>query len=984
MNQPPMADILGPDEFRKIREVFESAIELAPEERARFIDQSCNGDPRLAAEVQRMLSGDAEGNTLLDWPSAGHLQEGAIFAEHLRLGELLGRGGMGEVYRAYDIHLHRDVALKVLPRTFALNPDGVARLRREAQVLASLNHSNIASIYGLKESDGEYALVLELVEGPTLADRLARGPIPMDEALSIARNIAVALQAAHEQGIIHRDLKPANMKVSEESQVKLLDFGLAKLINEPSATVSSSGSPRLASNTASPAMSADGSILGTAAYMSPEQALGKTVDKRTDIWAFGCVLFEMLTGTRTFAGADVKDTLHNVSYSQPNFEKLPSSTPPAIRTLLQRCLEKERTRRVAEAATLVYVLDQAASLAPAIPVRQRDRRWMLAAVAVLILACGLLWSRWPSPSRAPTVRFALSKFDGQLTSLARFHIAVSPDGSRLVYHSNGRAFVRELSEADARPLLSAGTFVSQTAFSPDGRSLAAWFGDYGGVKRMEISGGAPVAVCRAGNVFGMTWDPSGILIGQGAKGIIRCPTNGHEAPQQLATVEAGEEADGPQILPDGKTLLFTIAKTAEGPSRWDMARVVLQSLGSRERRTVFEGGSAARYIHIPNSPTGQLLYVRGGTLFAVPFDLGHARVTGQAVTVVQGVRRSAEGFSGGAQFAVSNNGHLIYIPGPVTAGTSERTIALADRAGVVTRLPIPPGPYVHTRASRDGTRLAVGTDDGKEAAVWICRLLEKPVLQRLTMEGRNRYPIWSPDGTRVAFQSDRGTGEAVYVQRVDGIGRPERLAGPQNGASLIPESWSPDGRWILLSQEKGSEFSLWTLSVQDGRLRPLDLRSQRMIGAAFSPDGRWVAYSLSGGGDRPLVSPDRGVFVQPFPFTGAIYQAPKVLIDFHPVWSLSGRELMYVPATALSQLATVRVTTHDGLTFGAPARSPFRINAGHLNTQARAYDVLPDGRFIGLIDALEPVEAQANSASEIRVVLNWFEELKAQFQRGQP
>ena len=867
----------------------------------------------------------------------------------------------------------------MLPRSFAFARDRVERFKREAQVLASLNHPNIAGIHGLEESDGVYALVLELVEGPTLADRLAGGPIRMEEALSIARQIAVALHAAHERGIVHRDLKPANLKVPDEGPLKVLDFGLAKLNDEPGATDSPSASSKLPTNAPSPAMSADGGILGTAAYMSPEQALGKGVDKRTDIWAFGCVLFEMLTGTRAFAGADIKDTLESVLQSQPSFENLPSSVPPAVRTLLQRCLEKDRTRRVTEAATLVYVLDQAASLAPPVAVRERDRRWMLAAVAAGILACGLLWSRWPSPSRAAIVRFALSKFDGQLMIMSRIHIAVSPDGSRLVYHGNGRAFLRELSEPDARPLLTSGTFVSQTAFSPDGRSLAAWFGEYGGIKRMEISGGAPVPVCRADNVFGMTWDQSGILIGQGAKGIIRCPANGRGAPQQLATVEAGEEADGPQILPGGNTLLFTIAKTAEGPSRWDTARVVVQSLESRERKTVFEGGSAARYI-----PTGHLLYVRGGTIFAVPFDVSRGRVSGQAVAVVQGVRRTAEGFSGGAQFAVSNNGHLFYIPGPVTAGTSERTIALADRAGVVTRLPIPPGPYVYTRASRDGTRLAVGTDDGKEAAVWICRLPEKSALQRLTMEGRNRYPIWSPDGTRVAFQSDRGGEQAIYVQRVDGIGRPERLAGAQNGVSLIPESWSPDGRWILLSQEKGSEFSLWTLSVQDGRLRPLDVRSQRMIGATFSPDGRWIAYSLSGGNDRPLVSPDRGVFVQPFPFTGAIYQAPKVLIDFHPVWSPAGRELMYIPATALGQLATVRVTAHDGLTFGEPVTSPFRINANHLNTQARAYDVLPDGRFVGLIDASEPDGSPANGTSEIRVVLNWFEELKARVQPGRP
>ena len=978
MNRPQSFDILGPDEFRKIREIFESAIELAPADRESFIARSCGGDLHLIAEVQRMLSGDAEGNALLDTGTAVGFHEGAVFGGHFRFGNLLGRGGMGEVYRAHDVQLHRDVALKMLPRSFAFARDRVERFKREAQVLASLNHPNIAGIHGLEEWDGVYALVLELVEGPTLADRLAAGPIRMEEALSIARQIAVALQAAHERGIVHRDLKPANLKAPDEGPLKVLDFGLAKLNDEPGATDSSSVSAKLPIHAPSPAMSADGGILGTAAYMSPEQALGKGVDKRTDIWAFGCVLFEMLTGRRAFAGADVKDTLENVLQGQPRFEDLPPSVPPAVRTLLHRCLEKDRTRRVADAATLVYVLDQAASLAPAIAVRERDRRWMLAAVAAVILAWGLLWSRWPSPSHGPVMRFALSKFDGQLMIRARNQIAASPDGSRLLYHSNGRAFLRDLSEADERPLFPSGTYVGQTAFSPDGRSVAAWFGEYGGIKRSEISGGALTEVCHADNVFGMTWDNSGIVIGQGAKGIIRCPANGRGAPQQLASVEAGEEADGPQILPGGNTLLFTIAKTAEGPSRWDTARVVVQSLESSERKTVFEGGSAARYI-----PTGHLLYARGGTIFAVPFDVSRSRVSGQAVAVVPGVRRTGGGGTGGAQFAVSNNGNLFYIPGPATAATSEHAIVLANRAGLVTRLPIPPGPYVHTRVSRDGARLAIGTDDGREAAVWICRLSEKSALQRLTMEGRNRYPIWSPDGTRLAFQSDRGGEQAIYVQRVNGTGRAERLAVAQDGESFIPHSWSPDGRLILLSLKKDSGSSLWTLSVRDGKLRPLGVTSQRTISAAFSPDGRWFAYSSSAENDRKLMSPDRGVFVQPFPPSSAIYQAPKVLIDLNPMWSPDGRELTYIPALASAQLATVQVTARDGLTFGVPVTSPFWIIPNSSLTQPRAYDVLPDGRFVGLIDASEP-DGSLASGIEIRVVLNWFEELKARVQPGRP
>jgi serine/threonine-protein kinase len=845
MNEPHSFGILGPDEFRKIREVFESAIELTPAEREHFIDQSCGGDRRLIAEVQRMLSGDAEGNALLDSGTAVGLHEGAVFGGHFRFGTLLGRGGMGEVYRAHDVQLHRDVALKMLPRSFAFARDRVERFKREAQVLASLNHPNIAGIHGLEESDGVYALVLELVEGPTLADRLAGGPIRMEEALSIARQIAVALQAAHERGIVHRDLKPANLKAPDEGPLKVLDFGLAKLNDEPGATDSSSASSKLPTNAPSPAMSADGGILGTAAYMSPEQALGKGVDKRTDIWAFGCVLFEMLTGTRAFAGADVKDTLASVLQSQPSFENLPSSVPPAVRTLLQRCLEKDRTRRVTEAATLVYVLDQAASLAPPVAVRERDRRWMLAAVAAGILACGLLWSRWPSPSRAPIVRFALSKFDGQLMIMSRIHIAVSPDGSRLVYHSNGRAFLRELSEPDARPLLTSGTFVSQTAFSPDGRSLAAWFGEYGGIKRMEISGGAPVPVCRADNVFGMTWDQSGILIGQGAKGIIRCPANGRGAPQQLATVEAGEEADGPQILPGGNTLLFAIAKTAEGPSRWDTARVVVQSLESRERKTVFEGGSAARYI-----PTGHLLYVRGGTIFAVPFDVSRGRVSGQAVAVVQGVRRTAEGFSGGAQFAVSNSGHLFYIPGPVTAGTSERTIALADRAGgrrafanssrsiactLAPRETAPPG-------GRDGRR--------KEAAGLDFAGCRRSPLQRLTMEGRNRFPIWSPDGTPCCLSvpiavASRRSMCSEWMEPAERSGWLERkMAGPSSRSRGHPERSIS----ALAEKDSGFRFGRYLFGMAScGHC----LTSQRMIGGILT--GRSVVRILTFRGERSPV-----------------------------------------------------------------------------------------------------------------------------------
>jgi Tol biopolymer transport system component len=577
-----------------------------------------------------------------------------------------------------------------------------------------------------------------------------------------------------------------------------------------------------------------------------------------------------------------------------------------------------------------------------------------------------VWSRRPAPPPPVITRFALSTFDGQLTIAARHQIAVSPDGSRLVYYSNGRPFLRDLSEFAARAIEYPGIIIGQTAFSPDGLSLAFWAGDDRAIKRIGVGGGRAETVCGSPSVLGMTWDRSGIISGQGAQGILRCPLDGSAA-ETVVSVADGEEADGPQMLPGGDSLLFTLARTADGPARWDRARIVIQSLRSPERKTVVEGGSSARYV-----PSGHIVYARGGVVFAIPFDLARRQVGGPAVAVIEGIRRPAGGVTGGAQFAISNTGHLFYIPGPPSTGTPERTIATADRAGLVTRLTIPPGRYVHTRVSRDGRRLAVGSDDGKQADIWIYRLGETSALQRLTLEGRNRFPIWSPDATRVAFQSDRGGDQAIYMQRVDGSGQAERLTKSDGGESQVPESWSPDGRYIIASVAKGVDFSLSTLSVADGTLTPFGVTSKRPISAVFSPDGRWIAYSVSRLAGAAFS--DQGVFVQPFPATGAVYQAPRVQIDFHPVWASDGKELLYVPSSASGKLATVKVTTQSGLTFGAPVTSPARVTGSRLISEPRAFDILPDGRFIGLIDASEP---QENAAPEIRVVLNWFEELKA-------
>jgi eukaryotic-like serine/threonine-protein kinase len=876
----------------------------------------------------------------------------------------LGAGGMGEVYRARDGTLQREVALKILPELFALDSDRLARFRREAQLLASLNHPNIAAIYGFEESTGVQALVLELVEGPTLAERLNQGALPVNEALLIARQIAVALDAAHEHGIVHRDLKPANIKLRPDGTVKVLDFGLAKAMEPAGATRADvTASPTITS----PAMmTGPGMLMGTAPYMSPEQARGRPADKGSDMWAFGAVLFEMLSGRRAFEGDDIADILANVLKSTPDWEALPATVPASVRTLLIRCLDKDRTRRVADAPTATYVIDESRTLPSTVPARGDVRRLVPAAAAALVavLLALAVWAFRAVPMAPVVTRFAISDRDGQLTTLGRNQMAVSPDGAQLIYYRSGQLFLRELSQFEARAV--PGGF-GQAAFSPDGKSLAAYAAADGTIKRMSVGGGAAVTVCRADNPFGMTWDASGITSGQGSKGILRCQLDGG-APEQLARVEEGEEADRPQILPGGDALLFTVARSADGARRWENARIVVQSLSSGARTTVVDGGSAGRYVS-----TGHLLYARGGIVFALPFDAARRQATGEAVPVIEGVMRVGGGTTGGAQFAVSDAGHLFFIPGPAVA-TSERAIAVAGRDGTATRLALPPGPYVLARSSRDGSRIALATDNDNEAAIWIYMMAGSSALQRLTIQGRNRFPVWSPDGARVAFQSDRDGDQAIFAQRVDGTAGVERLTRPASGESHVPTSWSPDGRQILVSVTRSPDVSLSILSVADGTLQPFGVVSQEPIDALFSPDGRWIVYRIGRSGSAGSV--DRGVFLQPFPATGAVYQAPRVGIDFHPVWAANGTELIYARSAATRQLVSVTVTARSGLTFGTPVLLPARVTANRINGQPRAYDILPDGRFIGLIEASDSDGSESDTAREIRVVLNWFEELK--------
>jgi serine/threonine protein kinase len=892
----------------------------------------------------------------------------------------IGEGGMGQVYRATDTALGRQVAIKILPEAFASDPERLARFEREAKTLASLNHPHIAAIYAIEKSTGQHALVMELVEGEDLSQRIAKGSIPFDEALPIAKQIAEALEAAHEQGIIHRDLKPANIKVRSDGTVKVLDFGLAKAM-EPAAGSSPSMSM---SPTLSLQATQAGMILGTAGYMSPEQARGRTVDKRADIWAFGAVLFEMLTGKRAFPGEDITDTLAAVVRSEPDWSLVPGNLSPMLLVFLRRSLQKDPKQRIPDIAAMRLALEGAfetpapsptASPAPAAP--QPTRKWAIPALVAAIVAAVLTSVAWwyarPSPPPSTIARFSLVlPPDQNFSNTGRQFLAVSPDGTQVAYTANLRLYVRSMSDLDARPIggIDGSYAVTNPVFSPDGRSIAFLSGADNTLKKIAVTGGAAVTLCPADNPFGMSWGPDGILFGQGGKGILRVSAAGGK-PEAIVSVKGGEFAYGPQMLPDGQTVLFTLSTNT---SDWDNgARIVVQSLKSGERKTVVEGGSDARYL-----PTGHIVYAVGGVLFAVPFDVRRLQVSGGPVPILEGVMRAGSGQTAVAQFSTGANGSLVFVSGPASPSAGRvAQITLMDRKGTVEPLKLQPGAYDHPRVSPDGTRIAFATDDGKDAVVWVYELSGATAMRRLTFGGKNRFPIWSTDGQHVVFQSDREGDLGIFWQAADGSGTPERLTKADKDTSHIPESWSPKGDGFLFRVTKGTDISLWLFSLKDRTARPFGaVRSQTPTDAAFSPDGRWVTYSTSMTTDAG----QRVVYVQPVPATGATYQIPVLEAGGyrHPQWSPDGKELFYFLGG--TRMRTVTVTVQPTLAFGNPTLIPnpsfWGDNAGDV---ARRYDVMPDGqKFVGIIAAGAggSTVAGAPTTSQIQVVLNWFEELK--------
>ncbi len=874
---------------------------------------------------------------------------------------LLGRGGMGEVYRARDTRLGRDVAIKVLPASFASNPDRIARFEREAKTLAALNHPNVAAIHGLEDSGGSKALVLELVEGPTLQDRIGTRALSLNDALAIARQIADALEAAHDQGVIHRDLKPANIKVRPDGTVKVLDFGLAKALEG-----SGQSDPSLSPTLTSPASTMQGVVMGTASYMSPEQAEGADVDQRSDIWSFGVVLYEMLTGSRLFGGDSVQRVLAKVLERDVDLSALPATTPASIRRLLRRCLERDSKRRLHHIADARVEIDEALSgggehaattaVTPTGVARPSYAIWGLGLV-VLVLGAVAAFALWRLSRTEPlavaqfeitTPPDATPRLGGALPD-----VAISPDGSRVVYASgtnNGssRLYIRQTNQVEVAPLRGAER-ATAPFFSPDGQHVGFIDGVEASLKRVSVLGGPPTTIAVIGQpIGGASWglDDTIVLGGGLGRGLWQVSARGGE-PKMLTTLDPKTQVAGhnwPDVLPNGKGVLFTLSGTTAATSR-----IAVIAFDSGVITELVSGGSQPRYVS-----TGHIVYAVDGTLRAVAFDQDRLAVIGSPVPVLEGVLTKNQG---AALFSVAPSGSLVYLNGSEIAGV-RRELVWVDRNGGEKHIAFADANPFWPRLSPDNTRAAFisGND------VWVSDLARGTV-SRVSDVGTAQFVFWHPDGRRVLFSAIVDGRRHLLLQSADGTGKPERL--PYADARVLsPEGWARDGRIVVSFQSPKSQG--WDI----GLLSPNGDALQTFLGTpanedsfTISPDGRWIAYEADRTGQYE-------VYVERFPEGGDRHAISAPDGGEDPTWAPSGKELFYWRPKDKA-MTVVQIQTATRLTSGEPT---VLFEHGFFNGGGRNFDIDRNGRRFILFKELP--SASGAPAQRLILVQNWIEELK--------
>jgi serine/threonine protein kinase/sugar lactone lactonase YvrE len=948
---------MHPDRWQQLSRIYHALAHCDPADRAAFLDEMCRGDSALHRELESLLAHARSGDTLVGTqpprplPSLVGTRVGAY-----EVREVMGAGGMGDVYRAHDTRLHRDVALKILPEVFASDADRLARFRREAQVLGSLNHPNIAQIYGLEDADGRYGLVLELVEGPTLADRIAGGPIALDAALAIARQLADALQAAHDRGIVHRDLKPANIKVRADGTVKVLDFGLAKALAAGTVGVT----------TADSAQTSRGVVLGTVPYMAPEQARGADTDERVDVWAFGAVLYEMVTGRSPFAAGSVADTLGAILYREPDWDRVPAG----VQLPLSRCLEKDANRRLRRIADVRAALEAL----PASSQRRPLRRVALAGAAA-VAAVSLAWVSLadvdaPPPVSHP-VRFQIlpppqSTFGG--------YFVVSPDGRHVAFQvvdSSGRrsVWVHSFETGSARPLARAGDLsASSIIWSGDSRFVGFVSGG-GKMMKIDIQGGAPQVIGEIPRGWGgAAWNSDEVIVlGQAEGGLLRVSARGGRASPLTRLDAARQEVGhgGPRFLPDGRHFIYSRASRVEANTGVYIGSID-SGPGQQPSEPILVTDSRPAYAPSADPDHGHLLVVRDGVLLAYPFDARRLALAGEPVPIAEDVAAVPNGPVSIAAVSASGNGVLAYrrterIPGvPVWVGRDGREMgALADET-----LATP----ISLRISPDGTRVAmrVGGD------LWVYHVDGRPPI-KLTFDGNagiSGTPVWSPDGRSLVYEDQRFDGRLRSVLA-------DRLAAPRTVSPrghFHPFGWAPDGGVlaavlttnanVTAARVDGSstmaDVDVVTFAPEEtatARALVKTLSPEGGDGVALSPDGRWLAYTSRTTGRNEI-------WVQPFEGTDApVRVSPDGGVE--PQWARDGRELYYLEG---KHLMAVPVHLGPSFQFGPPA-ALFEHN--DVRFSIPSYDVAPDGRFL-VIKSSGP----AFGTSPIQVVLNWQEELK--------